>query len=169
VTIPNVEHLLEQADRLIAPSGPGAPRQVDLRRAVSSAYYGVFHAVLAAAADEFIGRTRRSETAYGLAYRRVDHGALRALCADLNKSTLPAHYKRHEPSRGFGSNLAGFAMFLVELQQRRHAADYDPMIRLKRSDALLAVNTARSALQCFGDVSADARRVFLAPLLFPPR
>jgi hypothetical protein len=104
-----------------------------------------------------------------LAYRRVDHGALRDLCAELNKATLPARYKRYELERGFGSNLAAFAMFLVELQQRRHAADYDPMIRLKRSDALLAVNTARSALQSFGDASIEARRVFLALLLFPPR
>ncbi len=169
MTIPNAEHLLEQADRLIAPTGPGAPRQVDLRRAISSAYYGAFHTVLAAAADEFVGRTRRNETAYGLAYRRVDHATLRDLCTELQKPNLPARYRRYEPERGFGSDLTAFAMYLVELQQRRHAADYDPMIRLKRSDALLAVSTARSALHRFGGASARRRRIFLALLLFPPR
>jgi len=169
VTIPNVEHLLEQADRLIAPVGPGAPRQVDLRRAISSAYYSVFHAVLAAAADEFVGRTRRGETAYGLVYRRVDHGALRDLCTEVQKATLPVRYKRYEPRRGFGPNLTAFAMSLIELQQRRHAADYDPMIRLKKSDALLAVSTARRAVRRFGGASAQRRRVFLALLVFPPR
>jgi hypothetical protein len=135
VPIPNAEHLLDQAERLIAPVGPGAPRQVDLRRAISSAYYAVFHAVLAAAADEFVGWAQRAETAYGLVYRRIDHGALRELCAELNK-----------PS-----------------------ADYDPMIRLKRSDALLAVSSARSALARLRDTSPDVRRIFLALLLFPPR
>lgn len=169
MTIPNVEHLLEQAERLIAPAGPGAPRQVDLRRAISSAYYAAFHAVLAAAADEFVGRPRRSETAYGLAYRRIDHGALRDLCAELNKPSLPARYKRYEPDAGFGSDLPMFARYVVELQQRRQAADYDPMIRLKRSDALLAVGSARSALARLRETSNDARRVFLALLLFPPR
>lgn len=132
MTIPSPEHLLDQADRLIALSPSGAPRQVDLRRAVPSAYYAVFHAVLIAAADEFIGRARRHETAYGLAYRRVDHAMLRDLCNEMQKSTLSPRYKRHEPTNGFGANLKAFAMSLVELQQRRHAADYDPMIRLKK-------------------------------------
>jgi len=109
MTIPNVEHLLDQANRLIAPAGRGAARQVDLRRAISNAYYAVFHGLLAAAADEFIGRARR------------------------------------------------------------HSADYDPVIRLKRSDATVAVEAAHSALSRFRSVSGQRRRVFLALLLFPPR
>src|SRR4051794_12882066 len=55
VTIPNAEHLLDQAERLIAPGGRGAPRQVDLRRAISNSYYALFHAVSMAGADQFIG------------------------------------------------------------------------------------------------------------------
>jgi hypothetical protein len=169
LTIPNVEHLLAQAEQLIAPGSPGAPRQADLRRAISNAYYAVFHTVLAASADEFIGRTRRHETVYGLAYRRIDHTALRDLCTELNKPTLPLRYRRFQPEPGFGTDLTLFARHLVELQQRRHAADYDPMIRLKRSDALAAVATARTALLRFRQCSIDARRIFLALLLFPPR
>jgi hypothetical protein len=38
------DHLLKQAQRLARPPRPGAPRQADLRRAVSSAYYAIFHA-----------------------------------------------------------------------------------------------------------------------------
>lgn len=49
VAILNPDHLFEQADRLAAPFGPGTIRQVDVRRAISAAYYGVFHAILAAA------------------------------------------------------------------------------------------------------------------------
>jgi hypothetical protein len=169
VPIPNAEHLLDQAEPLIAPVGPGAPRQVDLRRAISSAYYAVFHAVLAAAADEFVGRARRAETAYGLVYRRINHGALREFCGELNKPSVAAKYKRHEPGAGFGTHLPRFARYLVELQQRRQSADYDPMIRLKRSDALLAVSSARSGLARLRDTSPDVRRIFLALLLFPPR
>jgi hypothetical protein len=169
VTIPNAEHLLEQADRLITVPGRGAPRQVDLRRAVSSAYYGVFHAVLTAAADEFVGRTRNSETPYGLCYRGIEHGTLRKLCSELEKPTLSAQYRRYQPKDGFGPDLKAFATSLVELQQRRHAADYDPLIRLKRSDALLAASIARSALGRLQRVPPDQRAVFLALLVFPPR
>ena len=52
VAVLNPDHFFEQADTLMAPPA-GAPRQVDLRRAISNAYYGVFHAILAAAADEY--------------------------------------------------------------------------------------------------------------------
>lgn len=169
MTIPNVEHLLEQAARLTAPLGRGAPRQVDLRRAISAAYYAVFHMVLAAAADEFVGRARRNDMAYGLAYRRIDHGTLRDLCAELNKPTLPAKYRHYEPVDGFGAGFRSFARYVVELQQRRQSADYDPMIRLKRSDALLAVSSARSALALVRGTSPASWRMFLALLLFPPR
>jgi hypothetical protein len=55
VAILNPEHLLEQAERLIEPPPAGPPRQVDIRRAISSAYYAVFHATLAAAARRFGG------------------------------------------------------------------------------------------------------------------
>lgn len=169
MTIPNADHLLALADRVIAPAGRGAPRQVDLRRAISSAYYSVFHEVLAAAADEFIGRSRRNEPAYTLAYRRVDHATLRDLCTDVQKTTLPSRYKRYEPDGGFPLELSQFAVFVIELQQRRHAADYDPMIRLKRSDAETAVSAARSALTRFRSAPPQSKRVFLALLLFPPR
>ena len=43
--IPNPEHLLDQAERLAA-TGTGAPRQTNLRRAISAAYYAVFHRTL---------------------------------------------------------------------------------------------------------------------------
>jgi hypothetical protein len=51
VTILNPDHLFDQADRLIV-STAGPPRQVDLRRAISAAYYGVFHIVATAVADQ---------------------------------------------------------------------------------------------------------------------
>lgn len=73
----NPDHLLEQADRLLAPPGGGAPRQVDLRRAISNAYYSLFHAVLTDAADDFVGSTHRQSPRYALVYRSVDHKSLR--------------------------------------------------------------------------------------------
>jgi hypothetical protein len=52
MAILNPKHLLDQAARLIIPPPAGPPRQVDVRRAISSAYYGAFHATLIAAASE---------------------------------------------------------------------------------------------------------------------
>src|SRR5215216_7618181 len=44
VAILNPEHLFDQAEKLILSPPAGRPRQVDIRRAISAAYYGVFHA-----------------------------------------------------------------------------------------------------------------------------
>lgn len=169
MTIPNVEHFLDQAERLIASSGRGAARQADLRRAISSAYYGLFHAMVAAAADAFVGRTKRASLEYGLAYRSVDHRTLRELCAEVVKPRMTSRYRRYEPENGFGADLKFFATAVVELQLSRHEADYDPLVRLKRSDALLALGSARTAVQRFNRASAAGRIAFLALLLFPPR
>jgi len=169
LAILNPEHLFEQATRLVEPPPAGPPRQVDIRRAISSAYYGVFHATLAAAADEFVGVTQRSTSRYGLVYRSVDHKSLRELCAEVRKPTLSAKYVRYQPQGGFGPDIPVFAAAFLELQEKRHAADYDPLIRVRTSDALLAIGTARSALVRFAQASASRRKAFLSLLLFSPR
>ena len=84
----NPEHLFEQAESLIQAPAAGRPRQVDLRRAISAAYYALFHAILAAAADLVIGTTRRSTVLYELVYRSIDHRALKDLCTESNKTDL---------------------------------------------------------------------------------
>jgi hypothetical protein len=169
VTILNSEHLFEQADKLISPPPAGPPRQVDIMRAISAAYYGVFHATITAAADQFVGVTKRSTSQYALVYRSVDHGWLRTLCEEVKKSTLTAKYAPHAPSNGFGPNIVAFSAAVLELQEKRHAADYDPMIRVKSSDAILAVRTARAALSRFKKASSTRRKAFLSLLLFQPR
>jgi hypothetical protein len=169
VAILNPEHLFEQAEKLIIPPPAGPPRQVDIRRAISAAYYGVFHATLAAAADQFIGKTKRTDSQYGLDYRSVDHKWFRDLCDDLRKQTPPMRYNRHLPNNGFGENIVAFAAAVVELQEKRMVADYDPMIRVKTSDALLAIKTARAAVRRFSRASSARRNAFLGLLLFPPR
>lgn len=128
----NPEHLLDQAERLFLPPAAGPPRQVDVRRAISAAYYAVFHHVLTLAADEFVGVTKRGSKRYSLVYRSVGHRPLRELCIDAQKVTLPAKLRRYLPSSSFGPNIQAFAAALVDLQEKRHAADYDPFIRVRR-------------------------------------
>jgi hypothetical protein len=169
VAILNPDHFFEQAIRLASPSSVGPPRQVDVRRAISAAYYGVFHAILAAAADQFIGPTRRASSQYGLVYRSVSHDQFRRLCEEIKKSTLSRRYSSHAPANGFGSNIVAFAAAAMELQEKRYSADYDPLIRFKQSDAMLAVQTARAALRRFEKASGNRRRAFLGLLLFAPR
>jgi len=168
VAILNPDHLFEQAEKLIA-SQTGRPRQVDVRRAISAAYYAIFHAIITAATDQFVGVTNRDESRYGLVYRSVDHGWLRKLCEEVQKPTLSSKFKRYAPTTGFGANIVAFAAATEDLQEKRHSADYDVTIRMNRSDAALAIDTARAALSRFSGASEPERLVFLSLLLFPPR
>lgn len=162
------DHLLDQAERLIASTG-GTARQVDLRRAISSAYYALFHAVTTEAADDLVGRTHRQTPRYRLAYRSIDHKSLLRLCEDIVKTKLPAKYAGYEPSGGFGPDLQAFADSVVDLQEKRHLADYDPLFRVNKSEAVLAVETGRSALTRFKSANRTLRRAFLSLAVFSPR
>jgi hypothetical protein len=168
VAILNPTHLFDQADGL-AGSGVGRPRQVDVRRAISAAYYGLFHAVTTAAADLVVGQNNRSQARYGLVYRSIDHNRLREFCKDVQKQTLPEKYRRYAPQGGFGADIRTFATAVAELQEKRHTADYDPMAQMKQSDAIVSTGTARAALIRFQSANSDERMIFLTLLLFEPR
>lgn len=168
MAILNPGHLFEQAEWLITRRA-GRPRQVDIRRSISAAYYALFHASIAAAVDQFVGVKDRDRSHYGLVYRSVDHKWLRELCKEVQKPTLSNKFRPYEPPHGFGANIVAFAVAAVELQEKRLAADYDVMIYMNQSDATLVIKTARAALRRFNGASKARRVAFLSLLLFPPR
>jgi len=169
LTIPNAEHFFEQAERLAVGIGPGAIRQADLRRSISSAYSGVFHALITAAANGAIGRSKRASAEYALAYRSIEHRTLRELCGEVAKPAPSTRHRPFWPDGGFGADLKTVAEIVLDLQRRRHRADYDPLLSLKRSEALVIASVARTAVRRFSRAPAPERAVFLAFLLFPPR
>lgn len=165
----NPEHLFQQAERLLRAVSPGQPRQVDLRRAESTAYYGLFHFTLTALADEVVGVTLRTTSRYALVYRTIDHGTLKKLCLEASRPRPSGKFQRYVPPGGFGPDIHSFAVAVVDLQDRRHQADYDPLSRLRPSDAHLVIATARSAITRFKAAPEDSRKLFLTLLLCPPR
>jgi hypothetical protein len=67
--------------RRLARANPNRPRQADLRRAVSTAYYAVFHALARQCADRFVGTGHnRSRPAWQQVYRALDHGFAKNAC-----------------------------------------------------------------------------------------
>lgn len=169
MTLPSPQHYFQRALRLAASLSSGSPRQVDLRRAISDAYYGIFHATLAAAADQFVGVNKRSTNRYVLVYRSISHGAICELCTEVRKPVPPRSLVRYSPLGGFGLNLRGYAVGVLELQARRLSADYDPQMRCRRADAVAAVVAAQSALTRFKDTTDAEREAFLALLVFKSR
>ena len=148
--------LIAQARRL-AKASPRRPRDVDLRRAVSAAYYALFHAVALSGADLLIGTVgaQRSEKAWRQVYRALQHGDAKSRC-----EALPA---------SFGQDLKDVADSFVTLQRLRHAADYDPIAAFTRGDAQSHILSSEDSIRKLRASPLKDRRAFLVWLLFPNR
>jgi len=152
-----IDDLLAVGSRL-ARASPSKPRQADLRRAVSSAYYAVFHALAKNVADTMIGAAKgnRSEQAWAQAYRGLQHGDARVACEAVRNLV-------------FAQGIKDCAEAFVQLQTARHAADYDPLYRLTRGDALEAVRRAKDAIGALRSARSMDRRAFAVQVLVRKR
>ena len=74
------DDLLEQ-ERHLAKREPKRPRQARLRRAISSAYYALFHLLIA----ETVKNWKRPQERYSLA-RMFDHAAMGKTCTKACRS-----------------------------------------------------------------------------------
>ena len=142
--------LIATAKRLVGKGRKGPPRQSDLRRAQSTAYYAMFHALCRNCADSFIGKTKRfrSERAWTQAYRAVSHGTAKKQCKD--RSVMER----------FPTEIQDFAAKFVELQENRHRADYDPSSRFTREGVLTEIVTAEIAVRQLQNSAVRDRRAF---------
>jgi hypothetical protein len=163
------EHLLDQAELLIQRRRPGPARQADIRRAISAAYYALFHFIMTQAADSVIGSTRRRDPRYSVVYRSVDHAQVRSVCQAVRSAATDQRLTVLTPQHRFGEPLRYFAALVQELQAQRHIADYDPSEGSRVSDALKAISGARTALGAYQAVPAAERAAFLTLLLFKRR
>ncbi len=155
-----IDGLIETARTLagVRHTRPERPRQSDLRRAVSTAYYAVFHALAQQNADLLVGSTGavRSERAWVQAYRAIDHKGARTACKDAR-------------SLGFPAGIVTFAETFIALQKRREDADYDPTSRLTKAEALAAIEEAQTAIEALKTVPTRDRRAFSVQILLKRR
>lgn len=162
------ERLLDQAETLIADGTARAPEE-NLRRAISAAYYALFHQCLAAAADVLLGEAARAPDLYGLAYRSVDHRRLRDLCTEYTRPQRSKRYAKHLTPGDLDQDLVAYAVRVLDLYESRASADYDPTWTVSAEDASAALDVARSAFGRFIAADPGKRRRFLILLHFPPR
>jgi uncharacterized protein (UPF0332 family) len=121
-------HLLEQASSL-ANLEKGRPRQASLRRAVSTAYYALFHLLTTAA----VANWKTSRQRHALA-RVFEHANMHEACKKTNdKSFL-------NPNHANVKHLKHIANTFMQLQQHRHTADYDNSKRWTRTEVLAPIS-----------------------------
>ena len=141
--------------RSLAEIDPRRPSQASLRRAVSTAYYALFHCLAGTAADLFIGRNRSE--AWHQVYRALEHGRARTACE--HKRAMAA----------FPLEIQDFADTFAALQKARHQADYALEGRYDKPDVLAAIDRAENAIVQLGQAGIQPRRGFAAHVLFKRR
>lgn len=144
------------AARRLAQANPKRPKQDFLRRAISTAYYAVFHTLARNCADQLIGAGRQSDPAWLQVYRSLEHGFAKNACQQSAKL-------------GFPSDIVSFCNVFVTLQEERHRADYDPQAKYSRAQALLMISDAKQAAAALKRAPRGDRRALAVLVLLKRR
>ena len=164
----HAEGLLEQADHLVQREAR-RPRQVSLRRAVSAAYYGVFH-MLVRDASWFLVRGGRLGTLRSAVARAFSHAQMKRVAQGFGAGSPAAPLRLALDRRTISSDLGLVCDAFVRLQEARHVADYDLDATFRRSTTEFLVSGARQAVSAWQRVrDTDEARVFLVGLFAADR
>ncbi len=134
----------------------GRPRQAELRRAVSAAYYALFHALAHCCANRLAG-SDRARVAWIQTYRALEHGHARNQCD--NQSAM----------RSFPSEIRAFARWFVFMQGQRQQADYSPGATFSRGPVLQFIDESENAIDALENAPNADRRAFAINVLFRSR
>ena len=151
--------LLVQADHLAKYEGPNRT-QAALRRAVSTAYYALFHLRVEDAAQRWHGSAAAST---GLE-RAFQHGPMKNVSKQFDNLIWKDW---HGNPQSVPPALQLVAGSFVRLQEDRHAADYDNHEPWLDSDVQEVLETAQAAFPNWLSIRADpmAGNYLLAMLL----
>lgn len=151
--------LLEQA-RHLSRRERTRPRQASLRRAISTAYYALFHLLIDEATRTLVARAElRTRFA-----RSFEHGDMKQ--ASRSFGNPQAQSATLTGGITIPIDLQDVAAAFVELQEARHEADYNVERAFTRVEAQNLVARVGQAFQSWDAVKQDpAARLYLASLL----
>src|SRR5205823_5422352 len=127
-------------------------QNVRLRRAVSTAYYSLFHLLLESASAQFANDLGLQ----ALISRAFAHGEMEKVARTFRsgEGSLPAHV-RAVFSGVIPPEIQQVAAAFTDLQQARHEADYDHRHTVTPAQARDLVNQAELAFPAWNVVRAD--------------
>ena len=133
----------------------GQPSETDLRAAISSAYYALFHTICRYSADLLTAPDPEGLLAQNIwleVYRNLDHRQAARNC----RTAMNTH--------AFCSEIKFFANTFVRLQQNRHEADYNPHAPISQTRANQLVIEARNAIDNLALAPEREIKLFVAHL-----
>ncbi len=131
---------------VIVAGGPAS--QTELRRAISCAYYAMFHTLAASNANTLIGAwpADQQRWAWQQTYRAADHRPTRN---KLSRTSL---------GRRFPMAVRKFGEVFTIAQKERHSADYDPHSQFHPTDVADLIDRVEDAINDFNQTPDDIRR-----------
>lgn len=144
---------------------PKRPKQANVRRSISAAYYALFHLLTENTARRMV-RTKGRHVHQDLVRRAHEHGKMKTVANQFK--TGQALQRAGLPANPILARLAGDFAFL---QEERHTADYDLAISVTRVRALQAFARSSAAQHDWQSVrgTPEADYFLLALLLGMPR
>ncbi|HUI77816.1 MAG TPA: hypothetical protein VLY24_07855 [Bryobacteraceae bacterium] len=139
------DDLIAHANFLVDLNGPQDPKQVDLRRAVSAAYYALFHLLTTEAAQNWKHIRHQNKFA-----RIFDHRPMKTCSAGVTSrqpSSDPAILAVFEKLRTIAKNF-------VDLQQALDA-DYDNARIWSRTEAYAEIAKAEAAVAAWAAIRGE--------------
>jgi len=98
----------------------------------------------------------KSKHAWAQVYRALEHGSAKNACKDGVVQKFP-------------KPIEDFANLFVQMQSKRHEADYDPSARFAKSEVIQDIASVEIAIKAFKAETAKDRRAFCAFVLFKRR
>jgi hypothetical protein len=155
------DDLLELAQQL-ANLEPN-PRQACLGRAVSTAYYALFHLLISEATSNWARPELRSQLG-----RVFGHGRMKS-ASEEKRSELDAHFKKNPipgPELAIFKHLHAVAHTFIQVQQKREVADYDTGKDWDRTDVEKQIIAVAAAFDSWKAIrESPAAQEYLVSLL----
>ena len=136
-------------------SGATPASQTELRRAISCAYYAMFHTLATSNANTLAGASQsgRQRWAWRQTYRAADHRPIRN---KLSRANLGGR---------FLVAIDYFGAVFAVAQRARHSADYDPHSEFSPTDVSGLIDRVENAISAFNQTADDIRRDLAIHLL----
>lgn len=144
------DDLLQQA-RDLASSDRHRPKQASLRRAISTSYYALFHALGFHISRTLLPASPTYLTSRAALRRTLEHAEMSSALAGFATGN-PAEVYRNQLPNGIPASIQRLARIFRDLQHQRHLADYSVASKFSRVDAYTAIRDVAWALTALDEL-----------------
>ena len=155
----NPEDFIKDARSLLQQTGSGRPSQSSLRRALSTAYYAMFHALARNGADMLVGAKPKVRTSdsWKNVYRSLEHTRAKKV---FGNSSVMGH---------FPPAIQKFGEVFAKMLQKRHEADYNPHARFTKTAVISDIDDAERVVADLKNASREDLRTLAVCIFFKQR